>query len=216
MPLLALPAVLLGQHIPDGLLETAAIGMAVFLILFAVGALLLFNDPVLRTLARALGALQRLRRRGPAAGGELGERAFAERDLLRRRLDGAWPQAMATASGRWLFDFLCLYSALLAVGSRPPLYVALLAYSAAQLLGQLPLTPGGLGVVEAGLTGTLALAGVPAAAAALAVLAYRLVAYWLPLPVGLVAWVWHRYRYGTTDAPGSARVPTGREGRDSS
>lgn len=213
LPLLALPAVLLGQHIPDGLLETAAIGLAVFLILFAVGALLLFNDLVLRPLARALGALQRLLRRRSAASDELSERVFAERDLLRQRLDGAWPQAMATAAGRWIFDFLSLYSALLAVGSRPPLYVALLAYSAAQLLGQLPLTPGGLGVVEAGLTGTLALAGVAAAPAALAVLAYRLAAYWLPLPVGLVAWVWHRRRYGTSDWTASARVPTGREGR---
>ena len=200
MPVLALPAVLLGQHIPDGLRQTAAIGLGVFLVLFAVAALLLFNDRVLRTLARALGALRRLLRRREAAGGELGERVFAERDLLRRRLDGAWAQAIATAAGRWLFDFLCLYSALLAVGARPPPYVVLLAYSAAQLLGQLPLTPGGLGVVEAGLTGTLALAGVAAAPAALAVLAYRLVAYWLPLPVGLVAWVLHRHRYGTAGA----------------
>jgi putative heme transporter len=200
LPLLALPAVLLGQHIPDGLLQAAAIGLTVFLILFAVGALLLFNDPVLRALARALGALQRLLRRRPATVAERTARVFAERDLLRHQLGGAWPQAMATAAGRWIFDFLCLYSALLAVGSRPPLYVALLAYSAAQLLGQLPLTPGGLGVVEAGLTGTLALAGVAAAPAALAVLAYRLVAYWLPLPVGLVAWVLHRRRYGTTVA----------------
>jgi uncharacterized protein (TIRG00374 family) len=200
LPLLALPAVLLGQHIPDGLLQAAAIGLTVFLILFAVGALLLFNDPVLRALARALGALQRLLRRRPATVAERTARVFAERDLLRHQLGGAWPQAMATAAGRWIFDFLCLYSALLAVGSRPPLYVALLAYSAAQLLGQLPLTPGGLGVVEAGLTGTLALAGVAAAPAALAVLAYRLVSYWLPLPVGLVAWVLHRRRYGTTVA----------------
>lgn len=201
LPLLALPAVLVGQRIPDGLLQTAAIGLAVFLVLFAVGALLLFSDPVLSTLARALGALQRLLRRRPAASdAPLGERVFAERNLLRQRLGGAWPQAIATGAGRWIFDFLCLYSALLAVGSRPPLYVALLAYCAAQLLGQLPLTPGGLGVVEAGLTGTLALAGVAAAPAALAVLAYRLAAYWLPLPVGLVAWVWHRHRYGTPQA----------------
>jgi uncharacterized membrane protein YbhN (UPF0104 family) len=197
---------LLGQHIPDGLLQTAAIGLAVFLVLFAVGALLLLNDWVLRTLGRALGGLQRLLRRPPASRGELTERVFAERSLLRRRLGGAWPQAMATAAGRWIFDFLSLYSALLAVGSRPPLYVALLAYSAAQLLGQIPLTPGGLGVVEAGLTGTLALAGVAAAPAALAALAYRLAAYWLPLPVGLVAWVWYRRRYGMTEptAPGAA------------
>ena len=206
MPLLALPAVLLGQHIPDDLLQTAAIGLAVFLFLFAVGALLLFNDPVLRTLARALGALQRLLRRRAAASDELSERVFAERDLLRQRLDGAWPQAMATAAGRWIFDFLGLYFALLAVGSRPPLYVALLAYSAAQLLGQLPLTPGGVGVVEAGLTGTLALAGVAAAPAALAVLAYRLAVYWLPLPIGLIAWLWHRHRYGRADATASGAV----------
>ena len=105
-------------------------------------------------------------------------------------------RAVALAAGRWIFDFLSLYGALLAVGAQPPLYVALLAYSAAQLLGQLPLTPGGLGVVEAGLTGTLALAGVAAAPAALATLACRLASYWLPLPVGLIAWVWHRRRYG--------------------
>ena len=104
--------------------------------------------------------------------------------------------ALALAAGRWIFDFLSLYAALLAVGARPPLYVALLAYAAAQLLGQLPLTPGGLGVVEAGLTGTLALAGVAAAPAALATLAYRLASFWLPLPVGLIAWIWHRRRYG--------------------
>jgi uncharacterized protein (TIRG00374 family) len=200
LPLLALPAVLLGRRIPDGLLQTAAVGLSVFVVLFAVGALLLLNDPALRTLARALGALQRLLRRRADASGELAERAFAERDLLRQRLGGAWPQAIATAAGRWIFDFLCLYSALLAVGSRPPLYMALLAYSAAQLLGQIPLTPGGLGVVEAGLTGTLALAGVAAAPAALAALTYRLAAYWLPLPVGLAAWLWHRRRYGPARA----------------
>jgi hypothetical protein len=50
------------------------------------------------------------------------------------------------------------------------------------------------------LTGTLALAGVPAAAAALATLAYRLASFWLPLPAGLIAWAWHRRRYGTGSA----------------
>ncbi len=197
LPLLALPAVLLGQRIPDGLLQTAGIGLGVFLVLFLVGALLLMDDRVLRGVGRALeGAHRKLRgRQAPKEG--LPGRLFDERDLLRRSLGGAWPQAVATAAGRWIFDFLCLYAALLAVGARPPLYVALLAYCAAQLLGQLPLTPGGLGVVEAGLTGTLALAGVPAAPAALATLAYRLVSYWLALPVGLAAWVWHRRRYGT-------------------
>ena len=73
----------------------------------------------------------------------------------------------------------------------------LLAFFAAQLLGTLPLTPGGLGFVEAGLTGTLALAGVGAGAAVVATLAYRLVSFWLPIPAGGVAAIVHRRLYGT-------------------
>ena len=196
LPLLALPAVLLGGRIPDGLLQAAAVGLAVFVVLFALGALLLENDHVLRALGRGLRAADVRLRRGQARSDGLPERLINERDLLRESLGGAWARALALAAGRWIFDFLSLYAALLAVGARPPLYVALLAYAAAQLLGQLPLTPGGLGVVEAGLTGTLALAGVAAAPAALATLAYRLASFWLPLPVGLIAWIWHRRRYG--------------------
>jgi uncharacterized protein (TIRG00374 family) len=186
---------LFGRHIPDGLLGTGAIELGVFAALFCVGALLLINDWVLKALAHTLQAAERRLPHWRRATSELSERLFIERERLRSSLGAAWPQALATAAGRWIFDFLCLYGALLAVGARPPLYVALLAYSAAQLLGQIPLTPGGLGLVEAGLTGTLALAGVAAAPAALATLAYRLASYWLPLPAGLVAWVWHRRRY---------------------
>jgi uncharacterized protein (TIRG00374 family) len=200
LPLLALPALLVGRHIPDGLLDTAAIGLGVFIVLFAVGAVLLVNDRVLRALGRGLGAAQRRLHRGQAASEQLPERLLDQRDLLRRSRCRAWPRAVPTAAGRWILDFLCLYAALLAVGARPPLYVALLAYSAAQLLGQIPLTPGGLGVVEAGLAGTLALAGIPAATATLATLAYRLASFWLPLPVGLAAWIWHRRRYETESA----------------
>jgi uncharacterized membrane protein YbhN (UPF0104 family) len=196
LPLLALPAVALGRRIPDGLLQAAGVGLGVFVVLFALGGLLLTNDHVLRTIGRGLRAAEKRWRHGHARSDGLTHRLFAERDLLRRSLGGAWPQAVALAAGRWIFDFLSLYAALLAVGVRPPLYIALIAYSAAQLLGQLPLTPGGLGVVEAGLTGTLALAGVAAAPAALATLAYRLASYWLPLPIGLIAWIWHRRRYG--------------------
>jgi uncharacterized protein (TIRG00374 family) len=196
LPLLALPAVALGGRIPDGLLQAAGVGLAVFVLLFALGGVLLTSDHTLRTIGRALRMAEKRWRHGLVGSDRLPQRLFDERDLLRRSLGGAWVQAVALAAGRWIFDFLSLYAALLAVGARPPLYVALVAYSVAQLLGQLPLTPGGLGVVEAGLTGTLALAGVAAAPAALATLAYRLVSYWLSLPVGLMAWIWHRRRYG--------------------
>ena len=62
----------------------------------------------------------------------------------------------------------------------------LLAFCGAQVLAQIPVTPGGLGFVEAGLSAMLVLAGVKAGDALLATFAYRLFSYWLPLPVGLI------------------------------
>ena len=76
---------------------------------------------------------------------------------------------------------------------------------ASALLGMIPLTPGGLGFVEAGLTGLLVLTGISAGDAAAATLAYRLVSYWLPLPAGVVAWILARRRYGTS---GPVAVPS--------
>jgi uncharacterized protein (TIRG00374 family) len=60
----------------------------------------------------------------------------------------------------------------------------------------IPITPGGLGFTEAGLTAMLTLAGVPSQDALLATLAYRLFNYWLPLPAGVVGYILFRRRYG--------------------
>ena len=110
-----------------------------------------------------------------------------------------WWEALLLAAGRWVLDYLTLIAALYAVGATPRASLVLLAFCTAQLLGNLPLTPGGLGFVEAGLTGTLALAGVGGGAAVVATLAYRLVSFWLPIPAGAVAAVIHRRRYGTAE-----------------
>jgi hypothetical protein len=85
----------------------------------------------------------------------------------------------------------------------------LLAFCTAQFLGTLPLTPGGLGFVEAGLTGTLVLAGVPAGAAVVATLAYRLVSFWLPIPAGGIAALLHKRLYGVEAAETEAAVSDG-------
>jgi uncharacterized protein (TIRG00374 family) len=82
----------------------------------------------------------------------------------------------------------------------------LLAFCAAQLLAQVPVTPGGLGFVEAGLTATLVLAGVETADALTATFAYRLFAYWLQLPLGLVG-----VALGRAGTPGVSE-PVGRVG----
>jgi uncharacterized protein (TIRG00374 family) len=135
----------------------------------------------------------KVRRRRPSG---LPDKLIEQRDQVLDALGNNLPVALAAAAGRWLFDFLTLMAALAAVGAEPHLGLALLAYAAAQLLAQFPVTPGGVGVVEAGMTGTLALAGVAAGAAAVATLIYRLGSYWIQIPLGLVAWVLYRRRYG--------------------
>jgi uncharacterized protein (TIRG00374 family) len=63
------------------------------------------------------------------------------------------------------------------------------------LLALIPVTPGGLGFVEAGLTGLLTAAGVGAQQALVATLAYRLVSFWIPLPAGGIGYLLFRRRY---------------------
>jgi uncharacterized protein (TIRG00374 family) len=91
---------------------------------------------------------------------------------------------------------MVLLIALAAVGAAPRASVVLLAYVVAAFLGMIPITPGGLGFVEAGLVGTLGLAGIGTDQALLATLVYRLASYWLPMPAGAVAYVLAGHRYG--------------------
>jgi uncharacterized membrane protein YbhN (UPF0104 family) len=127
------------------------------------------------------------------------ERLLHERDVVVGVLGRQWWEALLLAAGRWVLDYMTLIATLYAVGATPRVSLVLLAFCAAQLLGNLPLTPGGVGFVEAGLTGTLALAGVGPGAAVVSTLAYRLVSFWLPIPAGAVAAVIHRRRYGTAE-----------------
>src|SRR5215213_9317155 len=206
LPVLALPAVLLGVAVPTRLWQAALIGVAVFAALLAVGATLLASDRAVLGVGRVWIRIgTRLRKRNPPPA-DLPERLRDQRDLVRRALGARWWEAVAGAAARWLFDWLTLVTALAAVGQHPRPSLVLLAFCAAQLLAQLPVTPGGLGVVEAGLTGSLALIGVPAGAAAVATLAYRLVSYWLALPAGAAAWALHRRRVraGVASVPRSA------------
>jgi uncharacterized protein (TIRG00374 family) len=201
LPLLALPAVLFGAPVNPGLGRAALIGGVLFVLLFAVGAAALLWDQTLLALGRAAQAVRnRIRRRHQPLTG-LPERLLRERNEVREVLGRRWWEALLLSAGRWVLDYLTLLAALTAVHADPRPSTVLLAYCAAQFLGTLPLTPGGLGFVEAGLSGTLALAGVPAGAAVVATLAYRLVSFWLPIPAGGVAALLHRRHYGVAERP---------------
>ena len=117
---------------------------------------------------------------------------MSERDRALKVVGANARDALLASVLRWLLDYCALLLALAAVGAEPRPSLVLLAFTGAQMLALIPVTPGGLGFVEAGLAGLLALAGVNAADAALATLAYRFVSYWLPLPAGGVAVLLHR------------------------
>lgn len=196
LPLLVVPAVIAGRPTPSGLAQAAWLGGVVFVVGFIIGWLLITKDRALLATARWIQRVRNLVvRKGPRTS-DLPERLLVERDEIRHSLGVNWWKALLFALGNWLFDYLALLAALAAVGSFPRPTLVLLAYSASMVLAMIPITPGGLGFVEAGLTGLLALAGVNAGDAVLATLAYRLVSFWLPLPAGGIAALLHRRRFG--------------------
>ncbi len=213
LPLLALPAILTGVAVDPTLTRAALAGAIVFVLMVVLGAASVIWDRPLELIGRgAQAVLNRLRRKHPPIT-ELPARLLHERDLVVGVLGRKWWEALLLAAGRWVLDYLTLIAALYAVGATPRASLVLLAFCAAQLLGNVPLTPGGLGFVEAGLTGTLALAGVGGGAAVVATLAYRLVSFWLPIPAGAVAAVIHRRRYGAYEVEAAPSMPEAAPGR---
>jgi uncharacterized protein (TIRG00374 family) len=196
LPVLALPAIIRGG-VNRSLVEATIIGLVVFGVLVGLAILALAHDRPLAWLGRNIQRVRnRVRRNCPPAT-TLPARLLRERDRMLATLGPRWKRALLAASGRWAFDYASLLAALAAVGSQPRPALVLLAFCAAQLLTQIPITPGGVGFVEAGLTATLVLAGVSGGDATLATLAYRLFTYWLPLPLGALGITLHRRWVGS-------------------
>jgi len=175
----------------------------------------------------------RLRLRGDAAWSQVPAR-------LRLLGDTAWPRVLARLrAGRarlrvqplppraigaaalgmllsWLADLAVLALAFVALGEQPPWAGLVLAYCLGQAASALPFTPGGLAVVEGGLTAALVAFGGCPAGTLTAVLLYRLISHWAIVPAGGLAWLALRRR--ATDefrvapwsalAEGDERCPT--------
>ena len=194
LPILVLPTFLRGS-VDRTLVEATLLGVGVFTLLSAAAVALLAFDRPLELVGRAVQSVRNKVRRGSEPHTGMPERLRRERDKLIGTLGPRWKEAVVATVGRWAFDYASLLAALAAVGATPRPSLVLLAFCAAQVLAQIPVTPGGLGFVEAGLTAMLALAGVGAGRAVLATLAYRLFSYWLPLPAGLATFVVHKRRH---------------------
>lgn len=208
LPFFALLVSLLGSPVPRGMSHVAWGGAVLFLLMFVGGLVVVRTTRPLEVVGELIERVvrwvsTRLHRRSSFTADAL----VAQRDEIVGALGSRWTLALAATIGNWMLDYLSLLAALLAVGSRPRLSLVLLAFAVSGVLAMIPITPGGLGFVEAGLTAMLTLAGVPANDALLAVLAYRVVSYWLPLPVGAASYLLFRRRYGRppTEAATGAR-----------
>jgi putative heme transporter len=101
----------------------------------------------------------------------------------------SYAEVFGLAVANWLFDCACLACAIRATGQPVPWHGLLLAYGAGAVAGSTGVTPGGFLIVEAALTAALTAAGMNAGPALGAVLAYRLLNFWMILLGGGVAFI---------------------------
>jgi putative heme transporter len=96
--------------------------------------------------------------------------------------------SLGWAVANWGLDAASLWVFLKAFGGTVNPVDLLVAFGLANVLAAIPITPGGLGVVEAVLTSTLVGFGLDRGTAAIGVVTYRLAAFWLPIPLGALAY----------------------------
>ena len=107
--------------------------------------------------------------------------------LARDKRVMAW--ALLWASLNWLLDAASLWCFVAAFGHRANPFELFAAYGIANVAGALPVTPGGLGVVDSIAPLLLVGFGVTRSVATLGVLGWRMVNFWLPIPNGAAAFV---------------------------
>jgi hypothetical protein len=157
--------------------------IGVLVIAVAVGAIFVYERPLLFVLTWSLWAFHSILRRPKGDTTEQVERIV--RRITSVRL--SWRRVISVvlwATASWLFDCSCFALMFLAIGAAIPWKGLLLAYGAGQLAAALPITPGGLGAVEGSITIALVAFGGAQVATVEAVLLYRLISFWLVLAVG--------------------------------
>jgi uncharacterized protein (TIRG00374 family) len=187
LPVFALPFVIAGTQVPSGLLASIWIGIPVFLLMVGIGIAMFVADRPLLALGHAVAWTRCKLHRGTTMDDELGARLLNSRNLIRHDLGPRWEVALGASLLKWLLEYAVLVLTLFGLSANPNPALVLLAFVAASVLGLIPFTPGGLGFVEAGLAATLALAGISTGDALVATLVYRLLTFWLPIPIGAVA-----------------------------
>jgi uncharacterized membrane protein YbhN (UPF0104 family) len=197
----AVPAVLTRAALPglDGPVGAELAGLVATLI--AVGWLFLFTrrayakrGSVSITITAGASAAGGTARRWPPLAKLLARLANARawlQDALRQAGEVPrrhWHATLALAAANWLADMLCLMAVSHALRLEVGVVALGSAYLTVQVARQIPVTPGGIGLVEAGLMAALVSAGAGGVTAAAVVLGYRMLSCWLVIPIGMLTW----------------------------
>lgn len=147
----------------------------------------LIPDDIERRLTRyAQGyRFQRIAQRLASAPATLASGTRTAIDFVRNPSRGGL--AVAGAIGFWACNIGILWAAFHAYDVHVPLGVVVQGFFVGMVANLFPLAPGGVGAVDAGMIGTFVLFGLPSSEVFAAVLTYRLLAFWLPIPPGIVA-----------------------------
>ncbi|TSA52640.1 MAG: UPF0104 family protein [Actinobacteria bacterium] len=89
----------------------------------------------------------------------------------------------------WLLDMAALWVFLLAFGAHVDVRGLIVAFGLANIMAVVPITPGGLGIVEGIYIPTLVGFGLTRSVATVGVLSYRIAQYWMPLIVGAIVYL---------------------------
>jgi uncharacterized protein (TIRG00374 family) len=114
--------------------------------------------------------------------------------------------AVIGAAGFWAANLGILWASFKAFDLQVPLAVVVQGFFLGMVANLIPFAPGGVGAVDAGMIGAFVLFGLPEATVFAAVLIYRLIAFWLPIPLGVIAFFQlratvHRWEYGPAIPP---------------
>ncbi|MGI9022805.1 MAG: lysylphosphatidylglycerol synthase transmembrane domain-containing protein [Acidimicrobiales bacterium] len=208
LPVLALVLLAIQGSASFARVMAGLFGIGALLGSIAIFALMLRSDRLAQRMgdgaARLVSRIRGVFRRPPVTGWGDAARAFRADtiDLLR----DAWLRLTVGAIVSQLSLYLLLLLVLrdLGVSEREVGWVEVLAsFAFVRLLTALPVTPGGVGVVELGLTAALVSAGGDRDSVVAAVLVFRALTYLLPIPVGVVTYViWRRRKSWRKPIPG--------------
>jgi hypothetical protein len=183
--LLAGVLVVLPERGGDPRYVTGAIIAALLVTIAVLGFLTLTKgEEHLVRVVRRLG-----RRKGWSDGLELTVRRVSARMSALAGHPMVLVRATGWAAANWLLDAASLWVFLLAFGHQVDLGAILVAFGLANTLAIVPVTPGGLGVIEGVLVPSLVSFGTPQGVALLGVLTWRLFNFWAPIPAAGASWI---------------------------